>query len=41
MIDLKTTLARIEARHARFAATERLNQIVTRQRRELAAEGKA
>ncbi len=38
MIDLTAALARIEARQARFAAGERLNHIITRQRRELAAE---
>lgn len=31
-------IARIEARHARFVQADRLNRVVVRQRRELAAE---
>jgi hypothetical protein len=39
MADLITTaLARIEIRQARFVQTGRLNQVIARQRRELAAE---
>jgi len=39
MADLiAAALARIETRHARFVKTDRLNQVVARQRRELAAE---
>jgi hypothetical protein len=38
MTDLKTALTRIEVRHARHAAAARLNQIIIRQRRELATE---
>ncbi len=40
MIDLTAALARIETRHARFAAADRLNRVIARQRRELAAEAK-
>ena len=38
MLDLRPALARIETRHAHRLATDRLNQVIARQRRELAAE---
>ncbi len=38
MIDLAAALARIEARHKQAIAAERLNHVIARQRRELAAE---
>ena len=38
MLDLATALARIETRHARLIAADRLSQVIARQRRELAAE---
>jgi len=36
--DLQTALTRIERRQARFTAARRLDRIIARQRRELAAE---